>query len=116
MEVDLSPLLKAATENSGRLESLITATPNHEILRLDFRGLQLIHHAAALGNRAAIDLLIQKGADINALTIPMSVSPLSFAVENSDFETVQHLGALSLFAPVCPVRSCASLPFLFDLF
>lgn len=94
MDVDLAPLIRAATENSARLEALVAAVPNHEVLRYDFYGLQLIHHAAASGNKRAIDLLISKGADVNALTVPASVSPVTFAVENLQFEAVQYLGLI----------------------
>lgn len=87
-----SALILASKENSPLLSELIKYAPSSKQLDyFDFTGFAAIHYCAQYGNLEGINLLINKGANINLQESRSGRTALFLALENNYVEVAQQL-------------------------
>jgi ankyrin repeat protein len=92
MAEPLEALVEAVSNgNVSTAESLLTETP--ALARMMRGGASPLHYAAIHGQRAAIDVLIRYGADLDALDTEYGATPMGWANERGHADVVRHLRA-----------------------
>src|SRR5690349_1518038 len=86
---DFNNLIAAAKR--GDVEEIRTILQSHGALinEMDDLGATALHHAAFGGHRAAVELLVERGADINARDTRFGATPAGWAIEY-----MREMGAL----------------------
>jgi len=69
--------------------AILAADPS--LARQQHRGATPLHYAAVHGETAAVDLLIHRGADLEALDLEYGAAPIGWANEKGHMDLVRHL-------------------------
>ena len=80
------------TGDTARLAELLDANPDF-VNDMDQEGMTLLHFAAGGGNRGTAQLLLDRGADVNAVSND-DLTPLGTAKDAGDSETMGVQGLL----------------------
>ena len=92
MSDTLEALVAAVTNGDvATARALLDAEPG--LARADRGGASPLHYAAVHGQREAVDLLIDRGADLEALDTEYGATPIGWANEKGHMDLVRHLRA-----------------------
>jgi ankyrin repeat protein len=92
MSESLADLVTAVSNGDvERARALLDAEPS--LARTQQGGASPLHYAAIHGQRSAVDLLIDRGADLEDLDTEYGAAPIGWANEKGHMDLVRHLRA-----------------------